>query len=327
MQMGRKASWAACAGWLVCAAVCGAQSPNAAPGGGASGASPAAAGGGFANGTLVTGTGPAEVVPPVKGFNFSLSSSSEHSSLTGWSTVWTPSVSYRFNQHFSLNATVPWYLSVKNFVSTTVKGVTTYPLKSASNLLGDTTTSGQAQVSFGDFAYKLTATGAFPTGDSTYGLSANEPTYNFTNHLEYSIGPFSPDVEAGIGDSSSLAGKTVKKSYTAIGTLANFQAGSNVDLPFKLGLDLEAYENLPVGNQNVYGTVTSKNKKGVTVTKQVLEGKGVAEDNGFMAELDIPLGRNLVLAGNYQRSLRQGIDTAGIALTWVLRAPKKPAAH
>ncbi|MDR3792072.1 MAG: hypothetical protein P4L03_01705 [Terracidiphilus sp.] len=317
-----------CAMWMLAVTAGAAQSPNATPGAIGAGATPAAAGGGgFTNAAAMQGTGIPAVPAPVTGFNFTLSNNAQHNSLTGWSDVVTPDLSYRFNKHFSLNTNVPWYPRVQNFVAKTVSGVTTYPLQEGTNLLGDTALSGHAQANLGDFGYSLTATGAFPTGEVKYGLSANTKTYNVTNHLEYSIGPFTPDIEAGEGNSSSLAGRSVKKSYTAVGPIANFQAGTSIDLPKKLGLDLEAYENMPIGNQNVYGTVSKKNKKGVIVTKQVLQGTGVAEDNGFQAELDIPLNANLTLSGNYERSLRQGTDTAGITLTWVLRAPKKQVTH
>ena len=278
-----------------------------------------------AGGSIAAATTAAAPVPPVKGFNFSLNNLSQHSSVTGWSSLMTPDLSYRFNPHFFVDANFPWYLDVQNFVQTKVAGVTTYPLKQSHNLIGDTTASGHFGMSAGDFGYSASATVGLATGDSKFGLSANTTTYNLNNHFEYSIGPFTPDVEIGNGNSSSLAHSTAKKSYTAVGQMAFFQAGTNVDLPFKMGLDLEAYEAMPIGNQNVYGTVTTKNKKGKTVTKQVLQGTGPGEDNGFNAELDVPLSANFSLAGNYQRSLRQATDIAGIGITWVLRTPKKQA--
>ncbi len=263
-------------------------------------------------------------VSPVMGPNFSIDYTAQHNSATGWSNVITPDLSWRFNRHLSVNASVPWYASVNAFIPTRVGATVTYPLDSARHLLGDTNLAGHLEAAHSDLTYLLSSTVGFATGNARYGLSANTTTYNFTNHFDYSLGPFTPDIEFGFGNSSSLANQTVRRIYTAVGPLANFQAGSSIDLPFNLSLDLEAYEELPVGNQNVYGTVTRKNKKGKTVTKQVLEGTGVAEDNGFTSELDIPLGRFFVLNGSYDRSLIQGLDTAGIGITWTARAPKIP---
>ena len=210
------------------------------------------------------------------------------------------------------------------FVPVRSGGVLTYPLESARNLLGDAAVSGQVEAAHNDFSYLLTTTVGFDTGNALYGLSAKTTTYNFTNHFDYSLGPFTPDVELGVGDNSALATPAVRRIYTAVGPLANFQAGTAIDLPGRLSLDLEAYEELPIGNQNVYGTVTRKNKKGKTVTKQVLEGTGAAEDNGLTAEFDVPLGRFLTVNGSYARSLIQGLDTASFGITWMARAPKIP---
>jgi hypothetical protein len=263
-------------------------------------------------------------VSPVMGFNFVLDYTAQHNSATGWAQIVTPDLLYRFNRHLSVTASVPWYPSIKAFIPTTKAEVTTYPLDSAHNLLGDATLAGQLEAEHNTFSYLFTTTVGFDTGNAQFGLSAKTTTYNFTNHLEYAIGPFTPDIELGYGDNSALATPALKRIYTAVGAIANFQAGTDIDLPFNLSLDLEAYEELPIGNQNVYGTVTRKNKKGKTVTKQVLEGTGAAEDNGFTSELDIPLGHYLTLNGSYDRSLIQGLDTAAVGLTWMARAPKIP---
>jgi len=260
-----------------------------------------------------------------RGINFSLSNALQHSSVTGWSDVSTPDLSYRLSSHFFADANFPWCFSVQNFVKTKVNGVVTYPLKQAHNVIGDATASGHFEATPGDFHYVASATVGFPTGDSKFGLSANSTTYNINNHIEYSLGPFNPDIEIGEGNSSSLLHHAAKKSYTAVGQIANFQAGASIDLPRKLSLDLEAYEALPLGNQNIYGTMTKTGKNGKPKTKQVLEGQGVAEDNGFNAELDIPLARHFTLGGSYERGLIQGTDDVGIALTWTLRAPSKHA--
>jgi hypothetical protein len=262
--------------------------------------------------------------PPVPGFNFSLESTSQHSSVTGWSNLWTPTLSFRVNDHFSVDASIPWVLSDNAYVPVTVKGVTTYPLQHANNILGDLAASGTYELVHDDFGYNAVATLGFATGNSLYGLSANTTTYNITNHLEYGFGRFTPDVEIGEGNSSTLVNQEVRKAYTAVGQLANFQAGSWIDLPWKLGLDLEAYEALPVGKQNIYGTVTKKTK-GKRTTTTTLASSGVAEDNGFTTALDIPIGAHLVLSGGYDRSLRQHDDIANISITYTLRGSKKQA--
>jgi hypothetical protein len=75
---------------------------------------------------------------------------------------------------------------------------------------------------------------------------------------------------------------------------------------------------LPIGDQRVYGTITRKKK-----TVQVLEGTGVAEDNGFNVSLLIPAGRHLGVLGYYTRSLRQHSDSVGFSFTYFMRVPPK----
>lgn len=267
---------------------------------------------------------PAIHITPVMGFNLSLDYTAQHNSATGWANIVTPDLSFRFNRHISVDASVPWYATLNANVPVTQAGVTAYPLKSATNLLGDAELGGHLLFQPRKLTYLLNTTVGLNTGNVRYGLSANSTTYNFTNHLDYELGPFTPDIEVGYGDSSALANPRVHKSYVAVGSIANFQVGTWIDLPFNLGLDLEAYEDLPVGNQNVYGTITRKNKKGKLVTRQVLQGAGAAEDNGFNTELDIPVGHHVLLNGTYERSLIQGLDTASAGVTFTLRAPKIP---
>ena len=256
------------------------------------------------------------------GWNFSLDSTGQHNSATGWAEIITPDVSFRSNRRFSLSSSVPWYASVNAFVPVKAKGVTTYPLQSGKNLLGDANVAGHFEVSHKDLSDLLSATVGFDTGNYRFGLTSNTTTYNITNHLEYQLGIFTPDIEIGEGDSTTLANQSVRRIYSAVGPLANFQAGTWIDLPRNIGLDIEAFEELPIGNQNVYGTVVKKGKKGKTTTKQVLEGTGAAEDNGVTAEVDVPLGKHLRLVGSYDRSFIQGLDTASVGMTWTMRTPR-----
>ncbi len=67
----------------------------------------------------------------------------------------------------------------------------------------------------------------------------------------------------------------------------------------------------------------SKGKKGKQVTTSTQ--KSIGEDNGFNNTLNIPLNGHVMLSGFYNRSLRNKIDTAGLSLTFLLRAAPKAA--
>ena len=257
------------------------------------------------------------------GVNFSLNENSQHDASTGWSNVLTPALSYRLNPHFLVDANFPWYLSLQAAVPTTINGGASYQLQNVYNVLGDAAASAHFDSTLGDFGYNAVFTVGFPTGDRSLGISAGSTTYHLNNHFEYSIGPVTPDIEAGIGNSSALASHAVRKAYTAVGTIANFQAGANIDLPRKLSLDAEFYEAMPFAAQDVFGTI---GRRGNGQGKKVLQGSGSAEDNGITVELSVPFTRHLTLAGDYNRSIIQADDIVGASLTWQLRAPKNTEA-
>lgn len=258
------------------------------------------------------------------GLNFSVAENLEHDSSTGWSDFVTPDLSLRLNRHVSLDANFPWYLWLAAEQSTTINGVTTTTLTHVDNVVGDTAAIAHLAGDHNDFSDNATAAVGFPTGDKSLGIGAGTTTWHLGNHAEYSLGPFTPDFEVGIGNSSVFAARAVRKSYTAVGAMANFQAGTNVDMPKKLSLDLEAYEAMPIRTQSIFGTISRRGNHSRAGGKKTLQGSaGSGEDNGVTVELDVPLTRKFALAASYDRSLIQADDIVGFSLTWVMRTAKK----
>jgi len=262
--------------------------------------------------------GPAVGATYVKGFNGSLTSASQHDSGDGWSNTLTPDISYALNTHIGGDFSVPYYtyLGTSTLTGTLLHPTTTRTI--IHNVVGDAAGSVHLSISPSFMDYTFTATGGFPTGNSTYGLSAGQYTYNINNHVDKSLGIFSPEVEVGIGDSSGLTNHRVLKSTLVVGEIASFQAGTGVDLPFNLSFSADAYESLPLEGANTYKTLRNLKNKLFTVQT----GSAPAEDNGFETDLDIPISSHLTLSGIYNRSLRQHEDTVGFSLTVVLRVPK-----
>lgn len=260
--------------------------------------------------------GPAGIVPYVRGFNFSLGSTSQHDSSNGWSSVLNPDLAFRFNRHFSIDAGAPIYDYIHIVVTKGSKARPIYTSLVKHFVAGDTALNGHMQFDSPLLSYELTSTLGLPSGDKTYGLGAGQVTYSFNNHFEHSFDFITPDIEAGLGDSSFLQDTRVRKSFTTVGTLAHFQAGASFDLPHHASFSANAYEELPVSGQTVYSTTGKGKKKVTTSTKQSL-----GEDNGFQTSLDIPLQPHLTLSGFYNRSLRNRTDTAGFSLTFLLKAP------
>ena len=155
----------------------------------------------------------------------------------------------------------------------------------------------------------------------TASAPVNPPTF-INNHFEHDLGIFTPDIELGIGDSSGLINARIHQSYTSVGTLAHFQAGTSIDLPFNASFEADAYEELPVAASTIYST-TGKGKKKVTTAT----GTSVAEDNGFITSLDIPVNGHVILSGFYNRSLRDHDDASGILLHLPPQSPAAPRSN
>lgn len=263
------------------------------------------------------GQGPLGIVPITRGFNASVGTTTQHDSSNGWSSLLTPGIAYRFNQLFSVNATIPVYATINIDQTKGTKAKPVYVQSTKHGVVGDTALAAQYTTSF-LVDYAATVTLGLPSGNSAYGLGAGQVTYDVNNHFETSVGPFTPDIELGIGDSSNLIGTRIRKSYTAVGTLAHFQAGAAISLPHDIDFEADAYEQLPLDASTIYST-TGKGKKKVTTAT----GSTAAEDNGFITSLDIPLSGHLTLSGFYNRSLRSADDVAGFSLTFLLRAPPR----
>jgi len=271
--------------------------------------------------------GPAGIVPYTRGFNASLITTSQHDSTSGWSNILTPNVAWRFNRHFSMNVEAPVYTYVDVSVVTgqiVVPGsptpTNTYKLETRNFLFGDTTIAGGFELHPHFLDYNFTATLGTPTGDFPNGLGAGQYTYNINNHFEKAFfGFIAPDIEFGIGDSSSLIASSIRKSFVAVGEQAHFQAGLNIALPWhNLEFSSDAYEDMPLSSQTVT-TITNKGKKGTVKLVKSTTQESVGEDNGFANTLDIPLAPHVVLSGFYNRSLRNHEDTVGFSLVYLLR--------
>jgi hypothetical protein len=246
------------------------------------------------------------------GWNAGVTFSGVHDSVTGWATIFTPAIGYSFNDIFSIDATIPIYM-YRLAESRSTHPKPTAQLVNQRGEPGDVVLGFHAQFVPSLFQYQLTGLVTAPTGDEAYGLSTGRVTFDLNNHFERTFGRITPNLEIGAGDSSTLVNRTVTKNYTSLGPLAHFQVGLGLDLFHGISFESDAYEQLPIGDQKIYGP--SRNGKATVVT-----GHNVTEDNGFTNALDIPLGGHITLSGYYSRSLRIHTDTAAIGLTFVLRS-------
>ena len=289
--------------------------------------------------------GPSGIVPVRQGYNFSLVSSSEHDSGGGWSSILTPDLAFRFSRHLSVDFAAPTYAYFIASINTGTVAAPIYATEPRYFAMGDSTLAGHLNFGGDSLAYSFAGAIGMPTGNDTYGLTAGQVTYNLNNHFDTSFGILSPDVEIGLSDSSSLINQrlTRGRSFMTTGKLAHFQVGGSIDLPRHCSFEAEAYEELPLGSQQVFGS--TKGRSGVIgrgrgnqgnagrgqngqgnsqASTTVSTSSGLAEDNGLYTSLDIPLNPHLVASAVYGYSLRQQDSTAGFSFTYLLRARPTP---
>jgi hypothetical protein len=254
---------------------------------------------------------------PQHGWNAGLTIAGVHDSVTGWATIATPAIGYSFNDIFSIDATLPIYM-YRLAESRSTRPRVNAQLINQRGEPGDVVLGFHAQFIPRLFQYQLSGAVTAPTGDEAYGLTTGRVTFDINNHFERTFGRFTPNLEIGGGDSTTLVNRGITKNYTSLGPLAHFQVGVGIELPHGMSFESDAYEQLPIGDQKIYGPSRHGNATVVT-------GHNVTEDNGFINALDIPLTSNVTFSGYYSRSLRIDSDTAAIGITYVLRSAAQPA--
>ena len=248
----------------------------------------------------------------LRGFNAGIPIAGVHDSVTGWSTIATPAVGYSFNETFSIDATIPIYM-YRLADSRSANPRPSQQLVNQRGEIGDTILGFRAQFAPPLFVYQATISVSAPSGDEVYGLTTGRVTFDLSNHFERSFGRLTPTLEIGIGDNVTLTNRIVNKNYTSLGPLSHFQLGLGVELFRGLYFESGAYEQLPLGDQKIYGP--SRNGRATVVT-----GHNVTEDNGFTNALDIPLDRHTTLSAYYSRSLRIHTDSVAFGISYVLHA-------
>ena len=253
------------------------------------------------------------------GVNVGVTFTAVHDSEIGWYNLATPAVSYTFSPRYSADASMSVYPYRLAENQTTTPGphpalVTTYGDLS-DILLGFHATFNAHRTS--DI---INASMTIPTGDKTDGLSTGRVTFDASNHAERYFGRTGVILDIGFGDSSGLFNRLVNDEYSSLGPIAHFQTGLVFWLKNRSYVQLVAYEQLPIGDQKVYTTLTRPGYPNMTV----VAGRNVSEDNGFTTSVGLPLSSKVTLSGYYNRSLRLHLDTTGMSITYVLRGtPRK----
>jgi len=252
----------------------------------------------------------------LRGFNAGLTFAGVHDRYNGWATIAQPAIAYSFNSHFAVDVTIPIYM-YRLAESQARNPKPNALLVNQRGEPGDLLFGFHAQFLPRFIQDELTFSVSAPTGDQVYGLTSGKPTFDLTNRVEHNFLHSTPNLEIGLGDSSTLVNRIVNKNYTTLGPLAHFQIGVALPLPFGTSFETNVYEQLPIGDQKLYRSVI---RKGAPLL--VVAGKNVTEDNGFTNSFDLPLNGHLTLSAYYSRSLRLKDDIVSVGLTYVLHAAK-----
>jgi hypothetical protein len=230
---------------------------------------------------------------------FTLTETYEGSGNTdGFITDVNSTAGYIFNQHFSINLGVPYL-----FVS-----------PSSSNT-GATSASGMGNPSLGFrysskgplFDFSTGLNGAFPVASSAKGLSTGRVTFDWDNHFSHDFDRLTPFLNVGVANSVPDT-RFLHRPYTSLGTLAHFEAGSELDLGHKFSVSASGYYILPWGAQQIF----VRGKK--SSPGSIKGGASLTRDDGINLGLDYNLSRFVDLGAGYSYSAYSVLNTVSFGV-------------
>ncbi|HTK95919.1 MAG TPA: hypothetical protein VL382_09800, partial [Terriglobales bacterium] len=214
-------------------------------------------------------------------------------------------VGYSFNQHFEIDAGVPFYMV------------------SASN----STTGAQSGAGLGDvyldLVFRAPKTVSYtgdmrvtvPTGSTSSGLSTGRATIFFNNHIERAFSHWTPFVDFGIGNSVQDS-MLYTRPFSSLGAVADLDGGASYRFTKFVALGGSLYGVVPMGEQKVYSKLLGKGVSGGSVAhgrvfdaNGLSSGTGITQDYGASTWLAVTPNRFLVLQAGYTRSVSYALNT------------------
>jgi hypothetical protein len=253
------------------------------------------------------------------GFNAGITFAGTHDDYTGWATLVTLAIGYSFNDMFSVDVSVPIYF-FRLAPTTAARPKPKSLLDIERGEVGDVVIAGHIQLDRPLFQYQFTGAVALATGPRKNGLTTGRTSFDFTNHFEREFGRITPSLDIGMGDTTTLVNRVNLKDYSNLGPLSHYQVGIGVSLPRGASFGTELYEQLPVGDQKIYGAAVGKKLPPVI-------GFNITEDNGLINSLDLPVGDHMSVSAFYNHSIRYRSDSVAIGYTFILRGAPPVAAE
>jgi len=245
------------------------------------------------------------------------------SSSFGQVTKLDSSLGYNFNRYFGVDAGVPVYFVRR---SSATSG------KRSTNGIGNAYADLRLTLNNPLVNFSSTLTGSAPTGDTKTGLSSGRATFDWDNRFDRSIGGLTPFVDLGVANTVSDT-HFFRRPFSSLGTVAHFEAGSELKLWHFVSIGASAYDVLPSGQQKIFSKILQRSSQGTSAMPnrgRVFEtaavtagGTDLTRDNGFSTWLSATLYKYVDLELGYSRSVHFRLDSIsfgiGLNLSPVLR--------
>ena len=176
--------------------------------------------------------------------------------------------------------------------------------------------------------YFSVITGSVPVSHAG-AFSTGKVGAEWFNRFDHRIGPLTPFVDASVANgvlNTRLLSQPYRldRPFRTLGFLANFEAGTDLRFSRSFVVGASAYQFVPAGRQQFFGTLTgNSSSSGTAATGQILSD--YTHDRGYSAWVRFTPGRVLYTELGYDHSIRLRQDAASITigfdLTPLLRRP------
>jgi hypothetical protein len=225
----------------------------------------------------------------------------------------TSSAGYNFNSDLGVIGGIPVYF-IRNSASTTST--------SSVHGVGDIFAAVRLAWAMPVVNYRMTLTGAVPSGDSSKGLGTGHATYDWTHHLDHGFGKWTPFVEAGLTNSTSQV-LLVQRQFASYGRAAHFEAGSALRLVGPISVSGSFYDIEPWGTQTVLSRVVApgsppvgagRNGRVFEVSQQTTGGASLTRDHGFNAGIGLSFASTVEFWTAFNHSFHFNLNTVSFGV-------------
>ncbi|HZU30277.1 MAG TPA: hypothetical protein VFB79_04125 [Candidatus Angelobacter sp.] len=202
---------------------------------------------------------------------------------------------YDFNQHFSVFAGVPFYVTRDSAAA----GGPSNPVFTG---IGD--------VYFGpDFYfptdlvdYSSSVTFGAPTGSVNKGFSTGHFTVDWDNRLRRSFGMFAPYVSVDVGNTVPDT-EDLTRTFTSYGNVVDLEEGFDVNLTRRFYTGADAYQIIPFGKQEIVSRLGNGADTNGTSPVPTVVGEDLIREHGYDAWIGFEPTRIVRLEVGYSRSI------------------------